>query len=287
MANTRRIGIIGGSGLYELAGLTVREEIALSTPWGVPSSTLLLAELNGAEVVFLARHGKGHRHLPGEVNYRANIAALKHLGAREVVAFSAVGSLREELKPLDFAVPDQLIDQTRSRRSTFFGEGVVGHVPFADPFCGRLGDVAVEACRDLGLACHRGETLVCIEGPTFSTRAESKLFRSWGAGLINMSASPEARLAREAELCYALVCMVTDYDCWRSSGEDVDIGAVLELLRKNAENAARLIGTVVGRLGGERPCACPQAAAAAIITARDERPPGHEERLRYLLPDRL
>lgn len=282
-----RIGIIGGSGLYALPGLRILEEIGVSTPWGSPSRSLLLAELGDREVVFLARHGDGHRLLPHEVNYRANIAALKHARVRDVIAFSAVGSLREDLKPLDFAVPDQLIDRTRSRRSTFFGEGVVGHVAFADPFCARLGEVIGEAGAELGLTVHRGETLVAIEGPTFSTRAESKLYRSWGAGLINMSALPEARLAREAELCYALVCMVTDYDCWRTAGDDVDIGSVLDNLRANADNAARLVGAVVSRLGGERGCACGRACEAAIITAPAARSPGQEERLRYILPDRL
>jgi 5'-methylthioadenosine phosphorylase len=282
-----RIGIIGGSGFYALPGLKVLEEVALTTPWGAPSSSLLRAELCEREVVFLARHGIGHRFLPHEVNYRANIAALKQLGVGEVVAFSAVGSLREELRPLEFAVPDQLLDRTRSRRSTFFGDGVAGHVAFADPYCTRLQDVIDSAGVELGLTVHRGETLVCIEGPTFSTRAESKLFRSWGAGLINMSALPEARLAREAELCYALVCMITDYDCWRTSTEDVDIGSILANLRQNADNAARLVAAVVERHTGDRPCACSRACEAAIITAPEARNPAQEERLRYVLPERF
>ncbi len=283
----QRIGIIGGSGLYDVPGLKITEEVALTTPWGAPSSALLVAELAGCDVVFLARHGAGHHILPHEVNYRANIAALKQLGVGEVVAFSAVGSLREELKPLDFALPEQLLDRTRSRSSTFFGDGVVGHVAFADPFCRRLQDSIADVGRELDMELHRGETLVCIEGPSFSTRAESKLFRSWGAGLINMSALPEARLAREAELCYALVCMVTDYDCWRTKTDDVDIGLVLENLRENAGRALRLVGAVVPHLGGDRPCACATAAAAAIITDPAMRNPAQEERLRLILPERF
>ena len=282
-----RIGIIGGSGLYELGGLKVKEEIAVTTPWGVPSSPIVLAELGGREVLFLSRHGRGHSILPHEVNYRANLAALKNLGAVEVLAFSAVGSLKEELAPLDFVLPDQLIDRTRSRESTFFGNGVVGHVAFADPYCPRLQEIVLSAGESLGLKIHRGETLICIEGPTFSTRAESNLYRAWGAGIINMSALPEARLAREAELCYALVCMVTDYDCWRTRTDDVDIGSILENLKKNAENAARLAGEVVKRSGGERSCSCSSACEGAIITAPEARNPGQEERLRYILPGRL
>ncbi len=285
--STGRIGIIGGSGFYSIPGLKVKEETALETPWGLPSRSLLVAEMGDKEVVFLARHGKGHRILPHEVNYRANIAALKHLGCREVYAFSAVGSLREELAPLDFVLPDQLIDRTRTRPSTFFGEGVAGHVAFADPYCARLSDTVAEAGKELGLTMHRGETLVCIDGPTFSTRAESKLYRAWGAGVINMSALPEARLAREAELCYCLVCMVTDYDCWRATGEDVDIGAILENLRKNAANAAQLVEKIVARAGAERNCACAGAAHAAVITAAADRDRRQEERLRYVLEDVL
>ncbi len=285
--STGRIGIIGGSGFYSLPDLTVKEEVALETPWGIPSRPLVVADLAGREVVFLARHGKGHRLLPHEVNYRANIAALAHLGCREVFAFSAVGSLREELAPLDFVLPDQLIDRTRTRSSTFFGEGVAGHVAFADPYCGRLADVAAAAGAELGITVHRRETLVCIEGPTFSTRAESLLYRSWGAGVINMSALPEARLAREAELCYCLVCMVTDYDCWRAGTDDVDIGAILENLAKNARTAAQLLRKIVERAAGERTCACGAAAHKAIITAAAERDRRQEERLRYVLDDVL
>jgi 5'-methylthioadenosine phosphorylase len=284
---TDRIGIIGGSGFYSLPGVKIKEETALETPWGLPSRSLVVTEIAGREVVFLARHGRGHRILPHEVNYRANIAALKHVDCRQIFAFSAVGSLREELKPLDFVLPDQLIDRTRARPSTFFGDGVAGHVAFADPYCGRLSDIVADAGKELGLAMHRGETLVCIDGPTFSTRAESKLYRSWGAGVINMSALPEARLAREAELCYCLVCMVTDYDCWRAASEDVDIGAILENLKKNAANAARLLEKIVARTGAERTCACGQAAHAAIITGGSDRDRRQEERLRYILADAL
>lgn len=285
--NGGRIGVIGGSGLYALHGSTLKEEAALDTPWGTHSQPLRVVELAGREVVFLARHGKGHRVLPHEVNYRANIAAMKRLGVEEIIAFSAVGSLREELAPLDFVLPDQLIDRTRARPSTFFGDGVAGHVAFADPFCARLTDDVAGAAGGIGLVPHRGETLVCIDGPTFSTRAESRLYRSWGAGIINMSALPEARLAREAEICYTLVCMVTDYDCWRTSSDDVDIHAILENLRKNTHHAGHLVETVVSRLGGARSCACGQAARNAVITAPECRDPRQAESLRYLFGDRL
>lgn len=282
-----KIGIIGGSGLYHLPGLDVQEERCLETPWGVPSSPYILATLAGREVVFLARHGKGHRILPHEINARANMAGFKHLGVGTVLAFSAVGSLREELKPLDFAMPDQLIDRTRARPSTFFGEGVAGHVAFADPYCPQVKGAVADAAGELSIPMHAGETLVCIDGPTFSTRAESLLYRSWGVGLINMSALPEARLAREAELCYRLICMVTDYDCWRTATDDVSIGDILANLSKNADNARRLVEAIVSRLPESSDCACRHAAEHALITAPACRTPRQEERLRYIYGEKF
>jgi len=237
-------------------------------------------------MAFLPRHGRGHRTLPSEINSRANICALKTLGVEKIVAFSAVGSLKEELAPLAFAVPDQVIDRTRQRPSTFFGEGVVGHVAFADPFCNDLGGIVYEEIKKLGLDVHRRETVICMEGPLFSTRAESNLYRSWGAGLINMSALPESKLAREAEICYALVCMVTDYDCWKEEESDVDIRMVIENLTKNAENAKKLLQSAAKRIeSGVTKCSCREAAKHAIITAEEVRDPETAVKLKVLLPE--
>ncbi|MFO0980648.1 MAG: S-methyl-5'-thioadenosine phosphorylase [Planctomycetota bacterium] len=281
-----RIGIIGGSGLYDMPGLKILQEVRVATAWGAPSDALVYADVDGVPVVFLPRHGRGHRVLPSEVNSRANIAALKLAGVEQVIAFSAVGSLKESLEPLDFVVPAQLIDRTRQRASTYFGGGVVGHVAFADPFCHRLADLVHHGVIDLGLpGGQRGETLVVMEGPLFSTRAESQLYRSWGAGLINMSTLPEAKLAREAEICYCVVCMVTDYDCWKASEADVDIQMVLENLRQNADNARRLVLRVVAQVArAPRQCACADACRYAIVTSPEHRNPEAVRRLRTLLP---
>jgi 5'-methylthioadenosine phosphorylase len=286
MTARAQIGIIGGSGLYEMPGLEVVDEARLDTPWGPPSDTIVIAEIERVNVAFLPRHGKGHRLLPTEVNSRANMAALKLLGCEQVIAFSAVGSLKESLKPLDFVIPHQLIDRTRQRPSTFFGGGVVGHVAFADPFCLRLGDQLHEGVRDLSLpGGQKGETLVVMEGPLFSTRAESHLYRSFGAGLINMSTLPEAKLAREAELCYAVVCMVTDYDCWKESEADVDIQMVLENLKKNAANAQRLVVRMAARVARAiRSCGCKDACRFAILTPPEHRGSEAAARLKSLLP---
>ncbi len=281
-----RIGVIGGSGLYEIPGAKVMDRVTVDTPWGLPSDEITLTEISDQVVAFLPRHGRGHGILPTEVNSRANLCALKSLGVEQVVSFSAVGSLKEELAPLDFVVPTQIIDRTRSRPSTYFGEGIVGHVAFADPFCGRLSATFVEAIRQRQLpGGQTDETIVCMEGPLFSTRAESELYRSYGAGLINMSVLPEAKLAREAELCYALIAMVTDYDCWREGEDDVDIQSVLSNLSKNAEHARELLQDLITRLGGdERACGCGSACQFAIITAEDRRPPATVEKLRAVLP---
>ena len=281
-----RIGVIGGSGLYDIPGARVLAEVRPRTAWGSPSDAITLVEIGGMPVAFLPRHGRGHRLLPGEVNGRANIAALKQLGVEQVVAFSAVGSLKESLAPLDFVVPAQLIDRTRHRPDTFFGDGVVGHVAFADPFCPRIAGRALAAIRAAALpGGHGDETLVCMEGPLFSTRAESHLYRSFGAGLINMSALPEAKLAREAELCYALVCMVTDYDCWREGGSDVDIQMVIANLTANAQRARDLLPALLQGVGAQpRDCRCGEASRFAVITAPERQPAAARKRLATLLP---
>jgi len=279
------VGVIGGSGLYELDNLNVLGEVTPETPFGPPSDAIVVGEVSGHNVAFLPRHGRGHRILPTEVNSRANIAALKSIGVDRIVSFSAVGSLKEELPPLDFVVPNQIIDRTRSRANSFFGEGVVGHVAFADPFSVPLSNLLYEKAKALGLAVHHEETLVCMEGPLFSTRAESHLYRSWGAGLINMSAVPEAKLAREAEVTYALVCMVTDYDCWREEDEDVDIQMVIDNLNKNAANAKRLLAEVIGDVVAMDPDpACADAAKFAILTDKALIPPETLARMKYLHP---
>ncbi len=281
-----RLGVIGGSGLYEIPGAKVVAEVRARTPWGMPSDAISIVEVGGEPVAFLPRHGRGHRVLPGEVNVRANLCALKELGVEQVVAFSAVGSLKEELAPLDFVVPRQLIDRTRHRPDTFFGDGIVGHVAFADPFCPRLAGLVQSELRSRRLpGGQEGETLVVMEGPAFSTRAESHLHRSWGAGLINMSALPEAKLAREAELCYALVCMVTDFDCWREGESDVELQMILRNLTANADRARSLLPALVSRLTtATRDCSCPEACRQAIITSPDRQPRRTRAKLARLLP---
>ena len=217
------VGIIGGSGLYEMEGADIIEEVTMETAWGAPSDSITIADVNGVNTAFLPRHGRGHFIMPHEINYRANIAALKMLGVDEILAFSAVGSLKEDIRPLDFVLPSQVIDRTKSRESTFFGNGIVGHVAFADPFCERMQKIIPGIAEKLGIVMHTSETLVCMEGPAFSTRGESHLYRSWEAGVINMSTLPEAKLAREAEICYTVICMSTDYDCWKED-EEHEIG---------------------------------------------------------------
>ena len=280
------IGVIGGSGLYDIPGAKPLGAVRPKTPWGLPSDEISVVEVAGQAVAFLPRHGKGHRILPTEVNSRANLCALKSIGVEQVVAFSAVGSLKEELKPLDFVVPHQLIDRTRHRPDSYFGDGVVGHVGFADPFCPRLAALAADAIHARNLPGGQvGETLVCMEGPLFSTRAESHHHKAIGAGLINMSTLPEARLAREAELCYAVICMVTDYDCWREGESDVDIQMVIRNLTANAERARALLPEIVPKAAlATRWCGCANACQFAIITARELQPKATRARLRAVLP---
>ncbi len=276
---------IGGTGLYEIEGATVIDEITMETPWGEPSDAVIVAEIDGARAAFLPRHGRGHSYLPGEVNSRANIAALKMIGVEEIVAFSAVGSLKHEIKPLDFVLPDQVIDRTRMRKNTFFGNGVAAHIPFGEPFCSRLQNMIIPLAGESGLVMHSGETLVCMEGPAFSTKAESNLYRSWGAGIINMSTLPEAKLAREAEICYTVICMSTDYDCWHEDEEHVTIDMVIKNLATNSEHGKNLLKRIITRMGQERTCGCKEAARYAVITAEEKRNPEQVEKLKKIFPD--
>jgi 5'-methylthioadenosine phosphorylase len=262
-----QIGIIGGSGLYDMAELTDRHEVVVDTPFGEPSGPYVTGTLGGATVAFLARHGAGHRITPSELNFRANIYGFKTLGVERILSASAVGSLREELAPMDLVIPDQFIDRTRGRVSTFFGEGLVGHIAFADPVCGHLAQVAYDAAVHAGATVHKGGTYVCMEGPAFSTRAESHLYRSWGAQIIGMTNLQEAKLAREAEICYATIALVTDYDCWHPDHDHVTVEMVIQNLTQNARTAQQVIaGAIAALAGAPRTCGCGQALATAIIT---------------------
>ena len=267
-----RVAVIGGSGLYEMSGFELIEEKELQTPFGAPSDKIVIGRLEGVEIAFLPRHGKGHFILPSEINYRANIWALKKLGAEFIIASAACGSLREDIHPGDIVIIDQFIDRTKRRIDTFMGEGIVGHLVFADPICPNLAEVLYQSAKDLGLRVHKGGTYVCIEGPSFSTRAESRLYQSWGADVIGMTNLTEAKLAKEAELCYASIALCTDYDCWRQTGEVVTIEQVLEVMRQNIENCQKIIRQAVKNLPKERTCPCPKIMENAIITAQEKIP---------------
>ena len=270
------IGIIGGSGLYDIAGLEERQWRGIVTPWGMPSDELLFGRLGGTRCVFLPRHGRGHRLSPSHLNYRANIDALKRAGCTDVISLSAVGSLREDLPPGHFVIVDQFIDRSFAREKSFFGEGCVAHVSMAHPVCARLGDALADAARGLLLPVARGGTYLVMEGPQFSTKAESALYRQWGASVIGMTNMPEAKLAREAEMCYATVAMVTDYDCWHPEHDHVTVAAVVRVLLENAEHARGMVSALVPKLGAARP-ACPagcgHALDHALITAPEARDP--------------
>ncbi len=270
--NNPTIGIIGGSGLYDMAELTDREERTISTPFGDPSGPYVLASLRGKRVAFLARHGTGHRLLPSELNFRANIYGFKVLGVERILSASAVGSLREEYKPLDIVVPDQFFDRTKGRISTFFGNGIVAHVAFAHPICGELARVAADSVAAVGATVHRGGTYVNMEGPQFSTLSESRLYRSWGMDIIGMTNLQEAKLAREAEICYSTLALVTDYDCWHPDHDAVTIDLILANLHQNAATAQRSIAEAVSRLNEPRTCACKDALATAIVTRPEHVP---------------
>lgn len=281
--NKAEIGIIGGSGLYAMPGLTEVREERIVTPFGEPSDVLVLGKLEGRSVAFLARHGRGHRILPSELNFRANIYAMKMLGVERILSVSAVGSLKEEHKPTDFVMPDQFIDRTFGRIGTFFGEGIVAHVGFGDPVCGTVLQAFTNACATVGVVGKRGGTYVCMEGPQFSTRAESNLYRSWGADVIGMTNLQEAKLAREAEICYATMAMVTDYDCWREGHDDVTVDQVVAVLHQNAENAAKVVKAAIAAMPTERNCACGSALKYAVLTDRTAIPAAARERLGLLL----
>ena len=261
-----QIGIVGGSGLYDMTELTEREEKRLSTPFGEPSGPYLIGTLRGKRVAFLARHGAGHRIMPSELNFRANIYGFKVLGVERILSASAVGSLKAEYKPLDILVPDQFFDRTRGRISTFFGRGLVAHISLAHPVCGDLSAITADSAEAVGAVVHRGGTYVNMEGPQFSTLAESKLYRAWGMDVIGMTNLQEAKLAREAEMCYATMALVTDYDCWHPDHDSVTVEMIIGNLVQNAKTAQRAIAEAVGRISGARTCACKDALAAAIIT---------------------
>ncbi len=261
-----QIGIIGGSGLYDMAELTDREERTLQTPFGEPSGPYVIGTLRGKRVAFLARHGAGHRLMPSELNFRANIYGFKVLGVERLLSASAVGSLREEYRPLDILVPDQFFDRTKGRVSTFFGHGLVAHIAFAHPVCADLSALAADSAAAAGATVHRGGTYVNMEGPQFSTLAESKLYRSWGFDVIGMTNLQEAKLAREAEICYATLALVTDYDCWHPDHDSVTVDMIIANLLQNAKTAQQAIAGAVGRMPADRACACKDALATAIIT---------------------
>ncbi|HEY6304978.1 MAG TPA: S-methyl-5'-thioadenosine phosphorylase [Candidatus Angelobacter sp.] len=277
------IGIIGGSGLYSMPGLTGVREENVPTPFGEPSDAFVLGSLEGRKVAFLARHGRGHRLLPTELNFRANIYGMKALGVERIISVSAVGSLKEEHKPTDFVVPDQFIDRTLHRASTFFGEGIVAHVGFGDPTCPEVGCTIGQACKDSGVVGKAGGTYVCMEGPQFSTKAESNLYRSWGADVIGMTNLQEAKLAREAEICYATMAMVTDYDCWHPGHDAVTVEQIVRVLNTNAENAGRVVKQAVALMPRERKCKCGSALQFAILTDPAKVPAATRQKLSLLL----
>lgn len=286
MADNIILGIIGGSGLYQMSGLSQVEERHIITPFGPPSDPIVLGTLNGQRVAFLARHGKGHRLTPSEVNYRANIYAMKILGVRRIVSISACGSLREDYAPGHIVVPDQIYDNTKGRERSFFGNGLVAHVGVADPFCPQLSPMLYEAVKNTKAAVHQGGAFVTIEGPRFSTKAESHVYRKLGMSLIGMTASPEAFLAREAEICYACMAHVTDYDVWHTSAEPVTVEMVIKTLNANTATAQQAIVNLVAMLSGaeaQKPCPCENALADAIITARERIPADTRERLKVLI----
>ncbi len=278
-----KIAVIGGSGLYDIEGLQDIEEVDINTPFGRPSDKIVVGKLEGVGVAFLPRHGRGHRILPTEVPYRANIYALKSLGAERIIGINSVGSLKEEFKPNDLLIPDQLIDRTRQRANTFFGEGIVAHVPFGEPFCPSLGQLVYKAAKDAGATVHKGGTYVVMEGPAFSTKAESMLYRSWGADVIGMTALPEAKLAREAEICYAVIACVTDYDCWRRGHDAVTAEMIINRLRQNIDTAKKIIRLAVGRVPKKRDCDCATALSTALVTAPDVMPEAQKQKLDLLI----
>jgi 5'-methylthioadenosine phosphorylase len=277
------IGIIGGSGLYHMPGFEQQEESSMVTPFGAPSDNYILGTLAGRKVAFLARHGRGHRISPSELNFRANIYGMKSLGVERIISLSAVGSLKEEHRPQEFVVPDQFFDRTRGRISTFFGEGLVAHISFADPICPEMSEVITGACRAAGVTVKPGGTYLCMEGPAFSTKAESNVYRSWGMDVIGMTNLQEAKLAREAEICYVTVAMVTDYDCWHPEHDAVTVSDIIANLVTNAENACKVVAAAVGAMPQARACKCGSALAHAILTDRAMVPEATKQKLGILI----
>ena len=278
-----KIGVIGGSGLYDIEGLTDIEEVEIDTPFGKPSDAITTGKLEGVGVAFLPRHGRGHRISPTEVPYRANIYALKSLGVEWIIGINAVGSLRAEMKPGDLVIPDQLIDRTQSRISSFFRDGIVAHILFADPFCPVLSQILYRSAAEVGATVHNGGIYVVMEGPALSTRAESHLHRSWGASLIGMTALPEAKLAREAEICYAIVAGVTDYDCWQEDAPPTAIDKIIATLKRNTETMRAIIKSAVAAIPDKRQCDCASALKVAIATDRRLIPAGQKKKLELLI----
>ena len=277
------VGIIGGSGLYHMPGLQNVKEVRLTTPFGKPSDAFIVGRLEGREVAFLARHGRGHVLMPSEINYCANIFAFKKLGVERIISVSAVGSLREDMRPLDVVLPSQFFDRTNGRPSTFFGEGLVAHISFGDPVCQTVVDVVEKSCAATGVNCHHGGTYVCMQGPAFSTKAESHTYRAWGMDVIGMTNLQEAKLAREAEICYATMAMVTDYDCWHPDHDAVTVNQIIEYLNRNSENAQKIIRNAVREMPKARHCKCGAALAHAIITDRKKIPAGIKKKLAPLV----
>ncbi len=271
--------VIGGTGLYKLEGITVKESIEVNTPFGKPSDSIKIVQTGNREVAFLPRHGAGHNLLPTEIPVKANIWALKSLGVERILSVSAVGSLKEQIKPRDIIIPDQIIDRTRLRENSFFGDGLVGHVSFADPFCKTLASYLHETIVSAGYRVHRNETYICMEGPLFSTRAESTLYRKWGGGVIGMTALPEAKLAKEAEICYVMMALCTDYDCWKQDEEDVTIDMVVENLHANTRTAGTIVQRFVKNLPDDTSCACHSAAQYAFITEKESIPDSVKKKL--------
>jgi len=278
-----KIGVIGGSALYSIEGLTDIEKLEIDTPFGSPSDYITVGKLAGVGIAFLPRHGKGHRLSPTEVPYQANIYALKSLGVEHIISVTAVGSLKEEMKPGDLVIPDQLIDRTRNRPSSFFDGGIVAHVIFAEPFCPALSQTLFETAREVDTAVHQGGTYVAMEGPAFSTRAESNLYRSWGASLIGMTALPEAKLAREAEICYATIAGVTDYDCWQEACAPIPIDVILETQRSQTRKIREIIRLAVGRIPDIRRCQCATALKTAIVTDPKLIPAAQKKKLKLII----
>ena len=278
-----KIGVIGGTGLYDIEGLTDIEEVDINTPFGKPSDTIIIGRLEGVGIAFLPRHGKGHHISPTEVPSRANIYALKSLGVQQIISINAVGSLKEEIKPADLLIPDQLIDRTKTRVSSFFTEGIVAHISFAEPFCPTIRGILSQAAKEMGATVHQKGTYIVMEGPAFSTKAESFLHRSWGADVIGMTALPEAKLAREAEICYAIIACVTDYDCWHEVHEAVTVDIIMETLRKNDEITRKIIKLAASRMPEKQDCECALALETAIVTDLEIIPPEQKRKLDLLI----